>query len=244
MAPPSYGQGGYQSPYYAPTGPQAPVHRTPWTMIVAIVLAVVIVLAGGGTVLALISNHNSTNQGTNSPISELPSPSPATTPSPIASPTATATAGNGTVSNDGVTMPLPTGWTVESKDNETIVVSDPDTAGVVTAASGYSSPTQTAQDNKNTIDKAFTGKYPDARECSGTSAHNGAYNGAAGIFWQLCFTLTSGSNSAPVALWLFVGANGSGSVYYLVMVATTADNLQNFLNTAKPVLQGIQWRLS
>ncbi|HEX2680425.1 MAG TPA: hypothetical protein VHQ03_03955, partial [Candidatus Dormibacteraeota bacterium] len=165
-------------------------------------------------------------------------------PSPVASPTATATAENGMVSNDGISMPLPTGWTVESKDSETIVVSDPNTAGVVTVASGYSSPTQTAQDNKNTIDNYFTSKYPDARECAGTSAHTGAYKGAAGIFWELCFTLTSGSNSAPVALWLFSGANGSGSVYYLVMVTTTADNLQSYLNTAKPVLQGIQWKLS
>jgi len=115
---------------------------------------------------------------------------------------------------------------------------------VVTVASGYSSPTQTAQDNKNTIDKFFAGKYPDARECANTSVHTGAYNGAPGIFWQLCFTLTSGSNSAPVALWLFAGANSSGSVYYLVMVTATADNLQGFLNEAKPVLQGIQWKLS
>src|SRR5712692_170266 len=244
FAPPVYGSAGpYQSPYYAPTGVQVPVHRTPWTMIIAAVVALVVILAGGGTALALIVNRNPTPTA-NSGIGDLPSPSPAGTPSPVASPTSTPGAGNGTESNDGVTIPLPSGWTVQAKDTETIVLYDPSSSGALTVASGVSNPTQTAQDNKNTVDSYFKSKYPDTKPCAGSSTHSGTFNGAPGLFWEICFTLTSGSNSAPAVLWVFAGANSSGNVYYLVMVSTSPDNLQNFLNEAKPITAGIKWKLS
>jgi len=208
-------------------------------MIIAAVVALVVILAGGGTALALIVNR-SPNPTANSGTGDLPSPSPGVTPSPIASPTATSTAGNGTESNDGVTIPLPSGWTVQAKDTETIVLFDPSSSGALTVASGVSNPTQTAQDNKNTIDSFFKSKYPDTKACAGSTTHTGTFNGAPGIFWELCFTLTSGSNSTPAVLWVVAGANSSGNVYYLVMVSTAPDNLQNFLNEAKPITSGIK----
>ena len=51
-------------------------------------------------------------------------------------------------------------------------------------------------------------------------------------------------SAIPAAASLFAGANGSGSVYYIVMVLTPQDNLQSYLTAAKPVLQGVQWKLS
>jgi hypothetical protein len=61
---------------------------------------------------------------------------------------------------------------------------------------------------------------------------------------MVCFTLTDGTHSIPAAASLFAGANASGNVYYVVMVLTRQDNLQNYLNVAKPVLQGVHWKLS
>lgn len=245
FAPPAYGAPGgtYQNPYYAPTGVQVPVHRTPWTMIVAAVVALVVIMAGGGTALALIVNRNP-NPTASSGTGDLPSPSPAGTPSPVGSPTATTTAGTGTESNDGVTIPVPSGWTVQAKDTETIELYDPSNSGAITVASGVSSPPQTAQDIKNAIDTDFTNKFPDTKPCAGSSTHSGTFNGAPGLFWEICFTFTSGSDSAPTVLWTFAGANSSGSVYYLVIVSTAPDNLQNFLNEAKPITQGLKWKLS
>src|SRR3989442_9641057 len=54
IPPPMVGPGGYQSPYYAPTGPVAPVHRTPWMLIMAAVVGLVVLMAGCGTALAII----------------------------------------------------------------------------------------------------------------------------------------------------------------------------------------------
>src|SRR3981081_376602 len=41
----------YASPYYSPAAaaPQVPVHRTPWMLIIAAVVGLVVVLAGGRT---------------------------------------------------------------------------------------------------------------------------------------------------------------------------------------------------
>src|SRR5882672_10215203 len=36
--------GGYQSPYYTPVGVAAPVHRTPWMLIIAGVLALTVLM--------------------------------------------------------------------------------------------------------------------------------------------------------------------------------------------------------
>ena len=77
-----------------------------------------------------------------------------------------------------------------------------------------------------------------------TSTTNTTFNGAKGISWTMCFTLTSGSHSVPAAASIFAGANASGSVYYVVMVLTRQDNLQAYLNVTKPVLQGVHWKLS
>src|SRR5207245_8975638 len=87
IAPPVVGPTGYQSPYYTPSGVAAPVHRTPWMLIIAGVLALTVLMAGLGTALAVIGNRNSPGgSGIGSP---LTSPSPGVTPTPVASPTST-----------------------------------------------------------------------------------------------------------------------------------------------------------
>jgi hypothetical protein len=219
---------------------QPPVHRTPWTMIIAAIVALVLVMVGAGTAIALIGAHNS-NTGANTFTNQLPTPSPASTPTPIGSPTPIQSGSN--VSNDGLTLPLPAGWSVASKDTESITIVNPNGDGSVTAASGSSSPSATAQANKADIDKYFSGKYPDTKNCPNTSTTNGTLNGAAGIFWILCFTLTSGNQSFPAAAALFAGANSDGSIYYLVMLVTSQNNLSAFIGQTKPILQGITWKL-
>lgn len=239
LAPPLQGPSGYQSPYYTPTAPTVAMHRTPWTLIVGGILVLTLLMAGGGTVLALLGSHRPAAASTTGITSALPSPSPATSPSPVASPTSPVTS----ASNDGVTVPVPPGWAVASQDSETIVLTDPDSTGSVTVASGPSSPAQTAQDNKNQIDDYFKTNYPDTANCPNTGTSSGNFNGAHGISWTLCFTLTAGGRSVAAAASLFAGANSSGSVYYVVMVVTEESNLQAYLATAKPVLQGVRWKL-
>lgn len=243
MAPPTFAGGGYQTPYYQPSGVVAPVHRTPWMLIIAGVVALVILMAGFGTVFAVIATRGG-NNGAGAGLGDVPSPTPAITPSPLASPTTTPSTTGTTESNNGLTVPVPAGWSVAAKDTESIVLTDPNSEGSVSVASGPSVPPQTAQDNKTTVDNYFKSKYPDTRACPNTSAKTTTFNGASGISWTLCFTLTSGSNNVPAAASLFAGANTSGSVYYAVLVLTRQDNLQSYLNTAKPVLQGVVWKLS
>src|SRR5919204_2414866 len=218
VAPPMIaGPTGYASPYYVPSGPTAPVHRTPWMVIIASVVALVVLMAGCGTALAVIGSRSSTSiSGT---VGDLPSPTPATAPSPVASPTTVPT-GPSNASNDGVSLTLPAGWTVESKDTVSIVVMDPDSQGDVEVASGSSSPTASAQDNMNEINSELKNKYPDTRNCSGTKTQNTTFNGVRGISWTICFTLTDGTQSVLAAGSLFVGANSSGSVFYFVFLLT------------------------
>ena len=235
--------GGYQSPFYVPTAPQAPVHRTRWTLIVSGVVVLVIVMAGCGTALAVIGSRGVGTIG-GGITSGLPSPTPVGSPSPLVTPTAPST-GPTTASNAGVVVPVPAGWTVASKDSESITLGDPNGTGFLTIASGPSTPAATAQQNKDQVDQYFKSHYPDTKTCPSTTTTSGSVNNAKGLFWTLCFTLTSGSRSAPAAVSIFAGANGDGTVYYAVMELTTPPtNLQNVVNESKPILQGIQWKLT
>ena len=231
---------GYQTPYYAPSaaGPQAPVHRIPWMLIISAVVVLLVVMAGGGTAFALL--HNQPGTGGTGIAPQVPSPSPAVSPSPIASP---STLAGPTASNAGETFPLPTGWVVDSKDSESITISNPSGTGSVTVGSGPSNPSQSAQQNKDTVDKFFTGKYPDTKNCANSKTTTGSLSGASGIFWELCFTLVSGNQSVPAAAPIFAGANADGAVYYVVMLLTSSDKLQAFIKETAPILAGIQWKL-
>jgi len=231
---------GYQSPYYAPSAAavQAPVHRTPWLLIIGAVVVLLVVMAGGGTAFALLSGQPGPTGGTG--IAPVPSPSPAVSPSPIASPTTLA---GPTASNDGETIPVPAGWAVDAKDNQSITLSDSSGTGSVTIGSGASNPSQTAQQNKDAVDKFFTGKYPDTKNCTNSQTTTGSLDGAPGIFWELCFTLVSGGQSFEAAAPIFAGANADGSIYYVVMLLTPSNDLQSFVNETAPILAGLQWKL-
>lgn len=241
-APPGFAQPpGYQSPYYPPAGAgaQAQVHRTPWLLIVSAVVVLVLLMAGGATAIALLGNRAGSTSGSGI-APQVSSPSPGGPPSPIASPTTLA---GQTASNDGETIPVPTGWAVDSKDNQSITISDPSGTGSVTIGSGPSNPNQSAQQNKDTLDKFFAGKYPDTKDCLNSKTTTGSLDGAPGIFWQLCFTLVSGGQSFSAAAPIFAGANADGSVFYVVLLLTPSNNLQSFINEAAPILSGIQWKL-
>src|SRR6266404_4627806 len=238
--PPSAPPPEYQSPYYAPAPgyPQPPVHRTPWVLIVSAVVGLIVIMAGAGTAYAFLNNRNSSQANSTG---LLPSPSPAGTPSPIASPTATPASG-GKASNATFTVTVPAGWVIASKDSTTITLTDPN-GNAVAITSGTSNPPQTAQQNKDALDKSLAVKAPDAHQCANTKVTNGSINGASGIFWQMCFTLTSGSQSVQAAAPLFAGANSDGSVYYGIVRLSLASNKDAFIAEAGPVLASIQWGL-
>ena len=237
----------YQSPYYSPAtgGAQPPVHRTPWLIIIAAVVGLIVIMAGCGTVLAFSGFGKNTQTSSN--FKSLSSPSPAGTPTPLPSPSATpsTSGGNGTESNAGENVLVPTGWSVLSKDDETITLESPNGDGSLTIGSGPQSPPQSAQQNKDDLDTFFKQKFPDTKLCPGTKVSTGDMDGAKGIFWQLCFTLTSGSQSVAVGAPIFVGANSSGSVYYAVILETEVSNMDNFIKECTPILGGgIHWKLS
>jgi hypothetical protein len=230
----------YASPYFSPAAafPQAPVHRTPWILILAAIFALIVLMAGCGTAIALFNNGRVAVTG--GITADVPSPTPAGSPSPIESPSSLA---GPTESNDAVALPVPSGWVVDSKDNGQITLADPSGAGIMTVGSGTSNPSMTAQQQKDGVDRVFTSKYPDTKVCPNTRTTTGSLNGPQGLFWTMCFTLTSGSQSAAAAASMFVGTNTDGSAFYGVILLTRQDNLQTFLNEAAPVLKGIQWKL-
>src|SRR5207248_1023659 len=142
--------------------------RLPEPLLLAGVVALVVLMAGFGTAFAVLANRGGSNPSGG--VGSLPSPSPASSASPVASPTAAPTYGATTASNDGLSVPVPQGWAVANKDSETIVLSDPNGEGSVSLGSGPSSPAQTAQENKATIDNYLKSTYPDARACPSTAA--------------------------------------------------------------------------
>src|SRR6266700_2454708 len=163
--PPNIPPPAYQSPYYAPAAgmPYAPVHRTPWVLILSAVLGLVLVMSGCGTALAIL-NSRKANQASSSGLgSDLPSPSPAGTPSPVPSPSPTPT-GPVKASTPTLSLTVPAGWQIANKDSESITLQSPE-GDSVTVASGPSNPAQTAQQNKDTVDKVFTDHAPDAKVC-------------------------------------------------------------------------------
>jgi hypothetical protein len=217
--------------------PQPAVHRTPWVLIIAGVVGLIVLMAGCGTAIALFTKAGSVSVGITP---DVPSPTPAGSPSPIASPTSLS---GPIASNDGVTISVPTGWVVDSKDTVQITLTDPSTTGVLSVASAQSDPTSTAEQQKNSIDQQFITKYPDTKACPNTKTTNGSLNGVKGIFWTLCFTLVSGSQSFPAAISAFVGVNNDGSAFYGLLLLARQDNLQNFVTEAAPVVKSIQWKL-
>lgn len=240
--PPGAAPPGYQSPYYAPGvgALQNPVHRTPWMIIIAAVVGLLLIMAACGTAIAVLGHHAS-NSGSGLG-GALPTPTPAGSPSPLATPSPTSGGGN-VSSNPTLSVTVPAGWTIENKDDQTITLVNPNGDGSVTIGSGAQSPPQTAQQNKDTLDGVFTNKYPDTKECPGSSVTNGSLNGVNGIFWELCFTLTSGGQGFQAGLPVFAGANADGSVYYAVILLTPVTNMDAFITQAKPILQSIQWKL-
>lgn len=243
--PPAYGSPApspvaYASPYYSPTAafPQAPVHRTPWVLVLAAIFGLIVLMAGCGTAIAFLNNGRVSVTG--GITSDVPSPTPAGSPSPIGSPSSLT---GPTASNNALALPVPSGWVVDSKDNEQITLADPSGAGLMTVGSASSSPPMTAQQQKDGVDQVFTSKYPDTKVCPSTKTTTGSLNGPQGLFWTICFTLTSGSQSAPAAASMFVGTNSDGGVFYGVILLTRQDNLQKFLTEAAPVLKGIEWKL-
>jgi hypothetical protein len=245
---------GYLSPYYAASavGPQHQVHRMSWILIVSAIVGLVVIMAGCGTAIALIgANRNSGQTNTTGIKLVVPSPtpgaspsgspSPNVTPSPPATPTPTSV-GN-TASNTGETVPVPSGWSVVRKDGVYILLADSSGAGSIKIGSAASSTPQTALQNKDAIDKALVATYPDAADCPNSKTETGTLGGASGIFWEVCFTLTSGGQSVQAAAPFFAGANADGSVFYVVMLLTRQDNLDSFITEAGPILQGIQWNL-
>ena len=237
----------YQSPYYAPPAGQAgpAVHRTPWVLIISIVVVMVLVLSGIGTVLALTLGHKTAPDSTFAAVS---SPSPASPPgeSPQPSPSAQPTqpSGGQTVSNDAETVLVPSGWTVLNKDADSVSLQSPDGDGTMTVAAGPFSPPENAHQIKDDIDKELAAKYPDAAACPGSTTVTGSLGGVSGLFWTECFTLSSGGQTVPVGEPLFAGANSSGSVGYVIALQTTQDNLQKFIKECTPILDsGITWNL-
>jgi hypothetical protein len=220
------------------------VHRTPWVLIIGAVAGLLVVMVGCGTALALIG-HNAATQ-TNAAGISLPSPTPAGSPgqTPSSSPSPSPASTSGTsASNTGESVTVPAGWVVQSKDTETITLTNPNGDGSVTIGSGPSNPKQSIQQNKDTLDKFFVGQYPDTKNCPNSKTTTSSLSGEPGIFWVLCFTLTSGGHSFQAGAPLFVGANADGSVYYVVILLTSYANMDNFVTEATPILKSIHWKL-
>jgi hypothetical protein len=227
----------YASPYYSPAGamPQAPVHRTPWFLILSAIGALIVLMAGCGTALALLGGKATFSGGITPD-----QPTPAGSPSPVASPTALT---GPTASNAVVTVPVPAGWAVSAKDNESITLSDPNGLGFVSVASGVQSPSLTAQQQKAAVDAALKTKYPDTVQCGGVKPTTGSLGGVKGLFWNLCFTIVTNGRSLPAEASMFVGTNADGSVWYGVILLTAQTYMQNLTSESAPILAGVQWKL-
>jgi hypothetical protein len=209
-------------------------------LIISAVVVLVLLMAGIGTAIAIIGSNQNTQAGSGL-AGALPSPSPEGSPSPVGSPVASQSA---TESNAGESVPVPAGWSVADRTSESITLIDPSSDGAITLASGLSNPAQSAQQLHDSIDKALAAKYPDSKDCPTGQTKSGTMNGASGLVWTLCFTLTSGGQSLPAVSSLFVGASSNGGVFYLVELVTVEDNLQAFVIETKPILAGLAWKLT
>ncbi|GAC1643448.1 MAG: hypothetical protein NVS9B11_12960 [Candidatus Dormibacteraceae bacterium] len=207
--------------------PQAPVHRTPWAIIIAAVVILIVLMAGCGTALALLGGKTSSATPDATP--------PAASPAAFQGPTA---------SNSVVTVPVPPGWTVTAKDNESITLADPNSWGYVTVGSGVQNPKQNVQQQKAIIDASIKSKSPDAVECRAVRPTPGTIGGVKGITWHLCFTVISSGKSLAAEASLFVATNADGSVYYGVILLTPQSYMTNLSTEAEPLIAGIQWKLT
>src|SRR5438105_1162695 len=130
--------GGYQTPYYAPTQPQQ-VHRTPWLLVVGIIVGLVLVMGACGVGIAIIvpKGNTNTNQpsgpklGTPAPPTTKSSPSPVGEASPSPKPTPGPSSGGQTVSVASLTVSVPSGFQVIDKNDNGVTVQTPKGDGVI-----------------------------------------------------------------------------------------------------------------
>src|SRR5437870_2664365 len=239
VPPPGAPPPSYQSPYYAPPPGylQPPVHRTSWMLIIGAIVGLVVLMAGCGTALALI---NARNQSSPTVGSNLPSPTPAGTPSPIGQQTPGKGAAT-TASSSAVSVNVPPGWVATTKD-PVVQVTNPAGNGTIVMSSGTQT-AQSAQQMKDSADQSLTNQFPDIKTCPNTKTTSGTVGGVSGIWWELCFTSTSGAQSFAGAMTIFVGVNAGGTIGYAVILLTQASQMNAFITEAKPVLQSIKWKL-
>jgi hypothetical protein len=242
LAPPVQTMGGgYQSPYYVPAVPHAPVHRTRWTMIIAGVVALVVVMAGCGTVLAVIGSRAGVTVS-GGVTSGLPSPTPGGSPSPLVSPAST---GPTTASNAIASVTVPAGWTLANKDAVSITLGDPNGNGFMTIESSRLNAAVTPQQVKDQVDQKLKSQYPDTKACPNSTTTAITLNNVKGLFWTNCFTYTSGTRAVPEAAAFYASASADGTVYWMVSEVTAPpSNLQAVINECKPIVPGIQWKLT
>jgi hypothetical protein len=207
-------------------------------LIAGAVVALVVVMAGCGTALAIFTNRNGSQTGA---AVDLPSPSPAGTPSPVQQ-RSPVPVGTNTASTSAVSVTVPSGWAASTSDPD-ITVTNPAGDGSIVLSSGQDNPPENAQQIKDIVDKSLTAQFPDTKVCPGTKTTNGTVGGVAGLWWQLCFTVTQGGQSFPGEMTLFAGANPSGSVGYGIILFTQASRMSTFFNDAKPILASVQWKL-
>src|SRR5207302_138612 len=131
-----------------------------------------------------------------------PSAPPAGTPSPVGQQTPSKGGANA-ASTSSVSATVPPGWVATTKD-PVLQVTNPAGTGTIVMSSG-SQTAQSAQQMKDAADQSLINQFPDIKACPNTKTTSGSVGGVSGIWWELCFTSTSGGQSFAGAMTIFVG---------------------------------------
>ena len=242
--------GGYQNPYYAPAQPQQ-VHRTPWLLVVGIIVGLVLVMGACGVGIAIVvpKGNTNTNQtsgpklGTPAPPAIKSSPSPVGQASPSPKPTPGQSSGGQTVSVASLTVSVPSGFQVIDKNDNGVTVQTPKGDGVIQVQSGKLSNPTTEQQLQQAVLAYLKQKYPDANVCG--SDNNVEINGPSGSIAKICFTLTSQNSPAVAAAAVYwLATNSAHNVFYEVDGFTTDANFDSFMDTTSPFVDSVNWKLA
>jgi zinc-ribbon domain len=230
----------YQSPYYVPAQPQQ-IGRTPWMLVVGVIVGVVLVMDACGVGIAIVVPKNV--RTTTGPTLGTPAP-PNISETPGAKPTPTqATAGSQTLSIASLTVTVPADFQIADKNDNQVTVETPDGDGLIQVESAKLPKPTTAQQLQQGVLASFKQKYPDANVCG--SDDNVEINGPSGSVVKICFTLTQQNAPAtPAAAIYWMATNSALSVYYEVDGVTEADNFDGFMDATSPFVDSVSWKLT
>jgi hypothetical protein len=149
------------------------------------------------------------------------------------------------VSNDSISLSLPTGWSLDinNSDESELILDPPDNLdGELEILSQKTKTPGSAQQQFQGFLSKRRQQHPDMKTCGDQGQES--WDGVPGVYQPICYTVTPQNGKAfqEVEI-LWVGAGSGGTVLYKWSIYSTPSGIADFDKAAVAVLRTLRWKL-